>query len=62
MLQKYNNKLVKIIDIDNQMFSGRCLYENREDFEEEFDGLSVKTDSGWIKLLENEIKSIEILD
>ncbi|GAA2983706.1 hypothetical protein [Finegoldia magna] len=62
MLQKYNNKLVKITDIDNQMFSGRCLYENREDFEEEFDGLSVKTDSGWIKLLENEIKSIEILD
>lgn len=62
MLQKYNNKLVKITDIDNQMFSGRCLYENREDFEEEFDGLSVKTDSGWIKLHENEIKSIEILD
>ncbi len=62
MLQKYNNKLVKITDIDNQMFSGRCLYENREDFEEDFDGLSVKTDSGWIKLLENEIKSIEILD
>lgn len=62
MLQKYNNKLVNITDIDNQMFSGRCLYENREDFEEEFDGLSVKTDSGWIKLLENEIKSIEILD
>jgi hypothetical protein len=62
MLQKYNNKLVKITDIDNQMFSGRCLYENKEDFEEEFDGLSVKTDSGWIKLLENEIKSIEILD
>ncbi|EGS34177.1 hypothetical protein HMPREF9489_0598 [Finegoldia magna SY403409CC001050417] len=62
MLQKYNNKLVKITDIDNQMFSGRCLYENREDFEEEFDGLSVKTDSGWIKLLENEIKSIEILN
>ncbi|MCI5999967.1 MAG: hypothetical protein MRZ23_00425 [Finegoldia magna] len=62
MLQKYNNKLVKLTDIDNQMFSGRCLYENREDFEEEFDGLSVKTDSGWIKLLENEIKSIEILD
>ena len=62
MLQKYNNKLVKITDIDNQMFSGRCIYENREDFEEEFDGLSVKTDSGWFKLLENEIKSIEILD
>lgn len=62
MLRKYNNKLVKITDIDNQMFSGRCLYENREDFEEKFDGLSVKTDSGWIKLLENEIKSIEILD
>lgn len=62
MLQKYNNKLVKITDIDNQMFSGRCLYENREDFEEKFDGLSVKTDNGWIKLLENEIKSIEILD
>lgn len=62
MLQKYNNKLVKITDIDNQMFSGRCLYENREDFEEEFDGLSVKTDSGWVKLLEPEIKSIEVLD
>ena len=62
MLRKYNNKLVKITDIDNQMFSGRCIYENREDFEEEFDGLSVKTDSGWFKLLENEIKSIEILD
>lgn len=27
-LKKFNNKIVRIIDIDNQKFEGICLYEN----------------------------------
>ena len=61
-LRRFNNKLVRITDIDGQIFKGVALYEDKDVHDEEFDGLSVNSGTRWIKLFENEIKEIEITD
>lgn len=61
-LRKFNNKVVRITDIDGQIFEGVALYEDKDVHDEEFDGLSVNSGTRWIKLFENEIKEIEITD
>ena len=61
-LRKFNNKVVRITDIDGQIFKGVALYEDKDVHDEEFDGLSVNSGTRWIKLFENEIKEIEITD
>jgi hypothetical protein len=60
-LRKFNNKVVRITDIDNQTFEGLCLYEDKDVYDEEFDGLSVKSGIRWTKLFEDEIKEVEII-
>ena len=61
-LRKFNNKVVRITDIDGQIFKGVALYEDKDVHDEELDGLSVNSGTRWIKLFENEIKEIEITD
>ena len=61
-LKEFNNKVVRITDIDGQIFEGVALYEDKDVHDEEFDGLSVNSGTRWIKLFENEIKEIEITD
>ena len=61
-LRKFNNKVVRITDIDGQIFKGVALYEDKDVYDEELDGLSVNSGTKWIKLFENEIKEIEITD
>lgn len=61
-LRKFNNKVVRITDIDGQIFKGVALYEDKDVYDEELDGLSVNSGTRWIKLFENEIKKIEITD
>ena len=61
-LIEFNNKVVRITDIDGQIFEGVALYEDKDVHDEEFDGLSVNSGTRWIKLFENEIKEIEITD
>ena len=61
-LRRFNNKVVRITDIDGQIFKGVALYEDKDVHDEEFDGLSVNSGTRWIKLFENEIKEIEITD
>lgn len=61
-LKEFNNKVVRITDIDGQIFKGVALYEDKDVHDEEFDGLSVNSGTRWIKLFENEIKEIEIAD
>ena len=61
-LKEFNNKVVRITDIDGQIFKGVALYEDKDVHDEEFDGLSVNSGTKWIKLFENEIKEIEITD
>lgn len=60
-LKKFNNKVVRITDIDNQTFEGICLYEDKDVNDEELDGLSVKSGIRWTKLFEDEIKEVEII-
>lgn len=61
-LKEFNNKVVRITDIDGQIFKGVALYEDKDVHDEELDGLSVNSGTKWIKLFENEIKEIEITD
>ena len=61
-LIEFNNKVVRITDIDGQIFKGVVLYEDKDVYDEEFDGLSVNSGTRWIKLFENEIKEIEIIN
>ena len=61
-LRKFNNKVVRITDIDGQIFKGVALYEDKDVYDEELDGLSVNSGTRWIKLFEDEIKEIEITD
>lgn len=61
-LRKFNNKVVRITDIDGQIFKGVALYEDKDVYDEELDGLSVNSGTRWVKLFENEIKEIEITD
>ena len=61
-LKEFNNKVVRITDIDGQIFKGVALYEDKDVYDEELDGLSVNSRTKWIKLFENEIKEIEITD
>lgn len=61
-LIEFNNKVVRITDIDGQIFKGLALYEDKDVYDEELDGLSVNSGTRWIKLFENEIKEIEITD
>ena len=61
-LRRFNNKVVRITDIDGQIFEGVALYEDKDVYDEEFDGLSVNSGTRWIKLFEDEIKKVEITD
>ena len=61
-LKEFNNKVIRITDIDGQIFKGVALYEDKDVHDEELDGLSVNSGTRWIKLFENEIKEIEITD
>lgn len=61
-LIEFNNKVVRITDIDGQIFKGLALYEDKDVYDEELDGLSVNSGTRWIKLFENEIKKVEITD
>jgi len=61
-LKKFNNKVVRITDIDGQIFEGVALYEDKDVYDEELDGLSVNSGTRWIKLFEDEIKKVEITD
>ena len=61
-LKEFNNKVVRITDIDGQIFTGVALYEDKDVYDEEFDGLSVNSGTRWIKLFEDEIKKVEIIN
>ena len=61
-LRKFNNKVVRITDIDGQIFKGVALYEDKDVYDEELDGLSVNSGTRRIKLFEDEIKKVEITD
>ena len=61
-LIEFNNKVVRITNIDGLIFEGVALYEDKDVHDEEFDGVSVNSGTRWTKLFENEIKEIEIIN
>lgn len=62
-LLRYNNKYVKLIDLENDEFIGMAYYMDAETNESEEDILDIKTKSGaYYGFYESDIKSIEILD
>lgn len=61
-LIEFNNKVVRITDIDSRIFEGVALYKDKDVHDEEFDGLSVNSGTRWTKLFEDEIKKVEITD
>ena len=61
-LRRFNNKVVRITDIDGRVFEGVTLYEDKDVHDEELDGLSVNSGTRWTKLFEDEIKEIEITE
>lgn len=61
-LRRFNNKIVRITDIDDQIFEDVALYEDKDVHDEELDGLSVNSGTRWTKLFEDEIKEIEITE
>lgn len=42
-------------------YQGICIFEDKDTYGEDQDGLSVKTGYDWVKIFENEIKSIEVM-
>lgn len=60
-LKKYDNKCVRIIDTDDNIFEGNCIYNSREYNEHEYgmneDSLQILN----ISFYKSYIKSIEIL-
>ena len=61
-LRRFNNKVVRITDIDGQIFKVVALYEDKDVYDEELDGLSVNSGTRWTKLFEDEIKKVEIIN
>ena len=61
-LIEFNNKVVRITDIDGQIFKGVALYEDKDVYDEELDRLSINSGTRWTKLFEDEIKKVEIIN
>lgn len=59
-LKRYHNKTVRVMT-DEEIYEGIAVFNDKDDFEEYYDSLSIKTDTGWSNVLELEIKSIEII-
>ncbi len=60
-LRKFNNKVVRITDIDGQIFKGVALYEDKDVYDEELDGLSVNSGTRWIKLFKMKSRKLKLL-
>lgn len=61
-LKKYDDKIVRIITKNNEIFEGYCVYNNKEYNECEFgikhDGLHMQ---GYLIITKNEIKELSII-
>ena len=65
-LLRYNNRKVRLIDTDNEVYEGMAYYEDADTAGENEDILTIETNNlGYTKyldLFESDIKSIEIID
>lgn len=65
-LLEYNNKYLKVIDIDDIEYIGMGYYEDADTAEEPEDTLTIAHKKNgytqYLELLESDIKSIEVLE
>ena len=61
-LIKYDNKLVRITDINNDQYEGICSYNNEEFNECEYGTNEESLDIICIKFYKSDIKEVEIID
>ena len=61
-LVKYDNKLVRIIDSDNNQYEGICSYNNEEFNECEYGTNEESLDIICIKFYKSDIKEVEIIN
>ena len=61
-LIKYDNKLVRITDINNDQYEGICSYNNEEFNECEYGTNEESLDIICIKFYKSDIKKVEIID
>ena len=61
-LTKYDNKLVRITDVDNNQYEGICSYSNEEFNECEYGTNEESLDITCIKFYKSNIKKVEILN
>ena len=61
-LIKYDGKLVRITDINNDQYEGICSYNNKEFNECEFGTNEESLDIICIKFYKSDIKEVEIID
>ena len=61
-LIKYDNKLVRITDIDNNQYEGICIFNNKEFNECEYGTNEESLDIICIKFYKSNIKKVEIIN
>lgn len=65
-LLQYNNKKVRVIDIDGNEYIGMAYYESATNFDEKEDGLTINLNNNakykYFGLYESEIKTVEIIE
>ena len=61
-LVKYDDKLVRITDTDNNQYEGICYYNNKEFNECEYGTNEESLDITCIKFYKSNIKKVEIID
>lgn len=61
-LIKYNNKKIKLIDLEGKVYISKAYYSDAETNESEEDILIIKNGNEYYEIYESDIQSIEILD
>ena len=61
-LVKYDNKLVRITDVNNNQYEGICSHYNEEFNECEYGTNEESLDIAYIKFYKSNIKKVEIID
>lgn len=59
-LKEYNNKKVMLKTIEGNIFEGLAMFNDKDDYDEEEDALSIKQKIGWVMIFESEVKEIKL--
>lgn len=60
-MKQYNNKKIKLTDVDGNVFTGTSYFCDKEDYDANEDGLEMVVDGNFIIFYQSDIKSIEVV-